>query len=115
MLIEEEYKQLPDSRIDNYNTISFVTPANWSDIRAFNGNIEKLVVVSTLLISGYKEAIVPDAGNGANWFITAIVDNRIPRNGGGAIPFGNYYLLFTAIVIVSLIYFKKRKHNSRYQ
>lgn len=109
-----------DSRIDNYNTMSFMIPSNWSEIRAFNDDIEKPVLVSAPLVNGYKEVIVLDAGNGANWFITAMVDNRTSTNGGDTnggdtIPLGNFYLLFTVIIVIFLVYFKIKKHKSKYQ
>lgn len=98
-----------DSRIDDYNYITFLVPENWSDIRAYNGGIEKPVDTSSAAINGYKEAFAFQAGNGVNWHLTAVIDNRIPGNGGGIIPFGHSYLLISSISIISLIYFKKRK------
>ncbi|MFX1571892.1 MAG: hypothetical protein ACFFB0_04030 [Promethearchaeota archaeon] len=67
-----------DARIDDYNSMIFKIPTNWSDIRAFNGSTEKLVDSSAPAINGYRDVIVFDAGNGANWFLTAKVDNRTP-------------------------------------
>lgn len=100
-----------DSRINNYSNIQFTIPANWSDIKAFNGSIENSIVVSGTVINGYRVALILGAGNGANWYITASVDNRTPGNGKSTIPFGDFYLLFTTLVIISLIYFMKRRLN----
>ncbi|MFW9878594.1 MAG: hypothetical protein ACFFG0_36400, partial [Candidatus Thorarchaeota archaeon] len=92
-----------DSRTDNNNYIAFWVPENWSDIKAFNGNVEKPIDISLPAINGFKKVIVFQAENGVNWYLTAVIDNRIPGNGGEAIPFGNYTLLFTAIVVISLL------------
>ncbi len=98
-----------DSRIDSYNYLKFWVPTNWTDIKVFNGSIEKSAFISTSTLYGYREVVVFQAGNGDNWYLIARVDSRIPGNGATAIPFGNYYLLFTIIIMISLIYFTKRK------
>lgn len=71
--------------------------------------IEKPVDYSSPEINGYREIVVFNAGNGGNWYITAIIDNRVPRIGGGEIPFGNFYLIYTTIIVVTLGYFIKRR------
>jgi hypothetical protein len=98
-----------DSRIDDYNYIKFWVPENWTGISVFSGSVEKPVDISASAFNGYREVIVFQAENGVNWYLTASIDNRIPGNGGTTIPFGNYYLLFTIIILVSVFYFMKRK------
>ena len=100
-----------DSRINSYNYIQFTIPSNWSDIKAFNGSFESPGVLSGPAINGYRDVFIFGAGNGAKWYLTAVIDNRIPDTGGGVIPFGHYYLLFTTIVVLSLIYCMKRRVN----
>ncbi len=48
-----------------------------------------------------------DLRSGADYDIYAQLIKDVPSKGGGAIPFGNYYLLFTLISIFSLIILKK--------
>lgn len=98
-----------DARINVYNYIQFTISSNWSAIKAFNGSIEILDIFSGPAINSYRDVSIFGAGNGADWYLTAVIDNRIPGNGGEAIPFGNYFLLFTTVAILSLIYFMKRK------
>lgn len=98
-----------DQRIQNYNKITFLVPANWSEIKAFYGSIKKPVIISTSLINGYKGVTILEAGNGSNWHLTAIVDNRLPQNGEGAIPFDNYFVIILVISTISLVYIIKKK------
>ncbi|MFW9948928.1 MAG: hypothetical protein ACFFKA_02230 [Candidatus Thorarchaeota archaeon] len=100
-----------DSRIMDYNYIIFLTPANWTEIKVFNGEVQKSVDASSPSIQNYKKVIVLQAENGSNWYLTALQDNRIPENGGVTIPFGNYYLLFGTILIITSIYHSRKKIN----
>ena len=55
-----------DSRIMDYNCIIFLTPANWTEIKAFNGEVQKPIDVSSPSIQNYKKVIVLQAENGSN-------------------------------------------------
>ena len=98
-----------DQRIQNFNKITCLVPANWSEIKAFNGSIEKPVIVSSSLINGYKIVTILEAGNGINWYLITVVDNRLPQNGGDIIPFGNLFLIILVISTISLVYIIKKR------
>ncbi|MFX1277315.1 MAG: hypothetical protein ACFFAT_20020 [Promethearchaeota archaeon] len=67
-----------DLRINDYNSIIFRIPAGWSDIKAYNGSIEKPLDASAPAIESYRDVIVLEAGNGTDWFLTAREDIRPP-------------------------------------
>jgi len=113
-----------DSRISDYNYISFMIPAEWTNIRAFNGSVENPVDSSASAVNGYREVIVHDAGNGSKWFLTARVDNRAPPPPDGdngddddkdgeeqAIPGYNTYILLSLICLISIISIRKHQYK----
>lgn len=56
-----------------------------------------------------------DRRSGADYDIYAQRIKDVPSKGGGAIPFGNYYLLFTLISILSLIILEKCRNIRKFK
>ncbi len=61
----------------NYR-INFTIPATWHDssIKVFNGS-DEWSINKRLLGNGYREVMIPNAGNGTYWFLNATSDNLL--------------------------------------
>ncbi|MFX1388535.1 MAG: hypothetical protein ACFE9Z_00560 [Promethearchaeota archaeon] len=66
-----------DARLSNYE-INFTVPSKWENFSAFDDGTDKTSdIILGPIINNYRNLQISDAGNGANWYITAESENLL--------------------------------------